>query len=66
MLSFLIYLGWENSLEVQDGQVWTNLGVEAIRCLFSQQLAHGSALCRSRSRCVSAVSLNEGKAGYAN
>jgi hypothetical protein len=35
MLSFLIYLGWENSVEVHDGQIWTNLGVEAIRCLFA-------------------------------
>ena len=31
----MIYWGWENSLEVHNGQVWTNLGVEAIRCLFA-------------------------------
>jgi hypothetical protein len=58
--------GWENSSEVDNGQAWTNWAVQAIRWLFSPQLASSSALFLSRSRWVPAVYLNVVNAGSAD
>jgi len=58
--------GWENSSVVDNGQAWTNWGVQALLCLFSPQLASDSVLFLSRSSWGPAVYLNVINAGSAD